>query len=122
MRPGASRAGALPMKPTTVKEFFETLAGRLDPDAASGLTASYQFDLDGPEGGQYVLSIQAGTGTVREGRHPAPDVTLTLSGADCIGILEGRLDGMSVAMSGRLKLSGDLTLAIRLKTLFPTVR
>lgn len=110
------------MPPKTVKEFFATLAGRLDPAAAAGLTACYQFDLEGPEGGHYVLSIQDGTGTVQEGRHPSPDVTLSLSGADCMGILEGRLDGMTVAMSGRLKLSGDLTLAIRLKSLFPTVR
>lgn len=110
------------MKPATVKEFFETLAQRLDPDAAAGVTASYQFDLSGPQGGQYVLSIQDGACAVREGTHPSPDVTLSLSDTDCVGILEGRLDGMSVAMSGRLKLSGDLTLAIQLKTLFPTVR
>lgn len=110
------------MKPKTVKEFFETLAHRLDAKAAADLTAAYQFDLSGPQGGRYVLSVKDRACTVQEGTHPSPDVTLSLSDTDCMGILEGRLDGMSVAMSGRLKVSGDLTLAIRLKTLFPTVR
>jgi putative sterol carrier protein len=45
-----------------------------------------------------------------------------MSGADCLGILEGRLDGPSVALSGRLRISGDLGLAIQLKVLFPSVR
>jgi putative sterol carrier protein len=110
------------MKATTVKEFFETLPSQLDAAAASRVSAVYQFDLSGPEGGKYVLSIQNGACTVRSGDHPSPDVTLTLSGEDCMGILAGRLEGMSVAMSGRLKVSGDLTLAIQLKSLFPTVR
>ncbi|MBI4402506.1 MAG: SCP2 sterol-binding domain-containing protein, partial [Nitrospirae bacterium] len=48
-------------------------------------------------------------------------VTFSMSGEDCLGVLSGRLDGPSVFMSGRLRVSGDLGLAIQLKTLFPSV-
>nr|MBI3612834.1 SCP2 sterol-binding domain-containing protein [Nitrospirota bacterium] len=110
------------MQPRTTKEFFDTLPQRLDVDAAEGVAAVYQFDLSGPQGGQYILSIKDSACQVQEGVHPGPDVTLALSGEDCVGILAGRLDGMQVAMTGRLQISGDLTLAIQLKSLFPTVR
>jgi putative sterol carrier protein len=44
-----------------------------------------------------------------------------MTGEDCIKILKGQLSGTAVAMSGRLKISGDIGLAMQLKALFPTV-
>ena len=46
---------------------------------------------------------------------------LSMAGEDCIKILKGQLNGQAVAMSGRLKISGDIGLAMQLKALFPTV-
>ncbi len=108
--------------PKTVGEFFQSLAARMNADAAADLSAVYQFDLSGENGGQYVLTIDGGRCDVRSGVHPSPHVTLGLPGDDCIAILEGRKDPMQVAMSGRLQVSGDLTLAVMLKALFPSVR
>jgi putative sterol carrier protein len=44
-----------------------------------------------------------------------------MAGEDCIKILKGQLNGPAVAMSGRLKISGDIGLAMQLKALFPTL-
>ncbi|HEV8540142.1 MAG TPA: SCP2 sterol-binding domain-containing protein [Nitrospiraceae bacterium] len=110
------------MKPETVKEFFQVLPGKLDAAAAEGVEAVYQFDLSGPQGGQYHLAVKDGACTMHEGVHPDPNVTFSMSGEDCLGVLNGRIDGPSVFMSGRLRVSGDLSLAIQLKALFPTVR
>ena len=109
------------MNPTTVKEFFQLLPGRLDSDAAEDLDAVYQFDLSGAHGGQYILTIREGACQVAEGMHANPDVVLSMAGEDCIKILKGQLSGPAVAMSGRLKISGDIGLAMQLKALFPTV-
>ena len=109
------------MNPTTVKEFFQLLPGRLDSDAAEDLDAVYQFDLSGAQGGQYILTICEGTCHIVEGTHSDPHVVLSMAGEDCIKILKGQLSGTAVAMSGRLKISGDIGLAMRLKALFPTV-
>jgi putative sterol carrier protein len=54
--------------------------------------------------------------------HADPHVVLSMAGEDCIKILKGQLSGKAVAMTGRLKVSGDLGLAMQLKALFPTVR
>ena len=109
------------MKPKTIKEFFQSLPAKLDKDAAEDLDAVYQFDLSGPEGGQYLLRIQNGTCVVEEGTHADPHVTLTMAGEDCIKVLNGQLSGPGIAMSGRLQINGDIGLAMQLKSLFPTV-
>lgn len=109
------------MNPTTVKEFFQLLPCRLDSDAAEDLDAVYQFDLSGVQGGQYILTIREGACQVAEGMHADPHVVLSMAGEDCIKILKGQLSGSAIAMSGRLKISGDIGLAMQLKALFPTL-
>jgi len=116
------RVAFLPdMKPKTVKEFFQSLPGKLDRKAAEDLDAVYQFDLSGPQGGQYLLRIRDGICTIEEGTHTDPHVTLTMASEDCIKVLNGELSGPAIAMSGRLQISGDIGLAMQLKSLFPTV-
>ena len=110
------------MNPTTVKEFFQLLPSRLDSDAAEDLDAVYQFDLSGAQGGQYILTIRDGACQIAEGIHAAPHIVLSMTGEDCIKIMKGQLNGPAAAMSGRVKVSGDIGLAMRLKALFPTVR
>ena len=110
------------MNPTTVKEFLELLPGRLDVDAAEDLDVIYQFDLSGAQGGQYILTIRDGACQVAEGTHADPHVVLSMAGEDCIKVLKGQMSGAASAMSGRLKISGDIGLAMQLKALFPSVR
>jgi len=106
----------------SLQEVFRTLPDKFDAEAAEGLSAVYQFDLSGPNGGAYHLIVKDGACTVQTGAHPHPDVTFSMSGDDCLGVLSGRLDGPSVFMSGRLRVGGDLGLAMQLPALFPSVR
>ncbi|MCS6318809.1 MAG: SCP2 sterol-binding domain-containing protein [Nitrospira sp.] len=108
--------------PNTVRAFFSTLAGKLDPEAADGLDVVYQFNLNGAEGGQYQLQIRDGACQVSEGVHPDPQVTLAMSGEDCLKVLNGQISGTMVAMTGRLRISGDMGLALQLASLFPSLR
>jgi putative sterol carrier protein len=105
----------------SIKAFFQSLPGSLDEEAAEDLEATYQFDLSGPQGGQYVVTIQNGGCTVSEGAHADPHVTLTMAAEDCMKVLNGQLSGPAVMMSGRLRISGDVGLALQLKSLFPTL-
>ncbi|MGD9727726.1 MAG: SCP2 sterol-binding domain-containing protein [Nitrospiraceae bacterium] len=109
-------------KEKTVEDFFRLLPGKFDPEAAEGMDAVYQFDLSGAQGGQYYLQINEGACRVTRGSHPEPHVTLSLSGEDCVRVLNGQLNGPAVAMSGRLRISGDMGLALQLGSLFPSLR
>ena len=111
-----------PTPPKTVRAFFSTLAGKLDPEAAEGLDAVYQFNLNGADGGQYQLQIRDGVCQVSEGTHPDPHVTLAMSGEDCLKVMNGQISGTMVAMTGRLRISGDMGLAMQLASLFPSLR
>ena len=109
------------MKATTLKEVFDSLPSKLDKDAAEDLDAVYQFDLRGNQGGQYHLLVKNGICVVKDGTHADPHVTLSMTGEDCIGVLNGKLSGMTMAISGRLQITGDIGLAMQLKSLFPNI-
>ena len=109
------------MKVTTINEVLHSLPDKLDKYAAEGLDAVYQFDLQGHQGGQYHLLVQNGTCVVQDGVHADPHVTLSMTGEDCIRVLNGQLSGMMLAMSGRLQVAGDVGLAMQLKSLFPNI-
>ncbi|MEK6549663.1 MAG: SCP2 sterol-binding domain-containing protein [Nitrospirota bacterium] len=106
----------------TIREFFEALPSRFRPDAADGVSAVYQFDLSGGEGGQYQLHVADRSCRVCDGVHPSPNVTLSMAGEDCVAILEGKLSGVSALLNGRLKIAGDMGLAMQLAAFFPDLR
>jgi putative sterol carrier protein len=58
---------------------------------------------------------------VKDGAHADPHVTLSMTGEDCIKVLNGQVSGMMMAMSGRLQVAGDIGLAMQLKSLFPNI-
>ena len=109
------------MKSGTIKEFFLSLPGKFDPEAAEDLEAVYQFELSGTESGRFVLTIRGGACRVSEGTHEDPHVILSMAGEDCVRVLNGEISGPAAAMSGRIKISGDIGLAMQLKALFPTI-
>ena len=110
------------MNSPNVRQFFEALPARFSPTSSEGVTAVYQFNLSGEHGGHYQLHIADRTCRVVPGVHPSPDVTLSMAGEDCLAVLEGRLNGVSAYLNGRLRMDGDLGLAMRLASLFPDLR
>jgi len=103
----------------TVKEIFELMPTRFNKDAAAGMNAVYQFDITGEGGGQWHADIVDGEITVSEGTHDSPNITLTMADQDYIDMVEGRLNGQMAFMSGKLKIKGDMSLAMKIGQLFP---
>lgn len=101
------------------KDTFDLLQSRLDanPAKVAGMKAVYQFVIGGADPGVYYLSIADGKGTVVEGQHPSPNITLTLASGDFADMLNGKLDGTTAFMTGKLKIKGDMGLAIKLQSL-----
>ena len=102
----------------TVQEIFDQMPGRLNASAAAGMDTVIQYDLTGDSGGQYHCAIKDGACTVGEGAHDEPAMTVTMDANDFVEMTNGRLDGMSAFMSGKLKISGDMGLAMKLQSLF----
>lgn len=109
------------MNISSIKDFFAQLPAKLDAEAAEDVDAVYQFDLSGAQGGQYTVTIREGACRVNEGTHDDPHVILSMAGEDCLQVLSGQLSGQAAAMSGRIRITGDIALAMQLKTFFPTL-
>ena len=58
---------------------------------------------------------------MKEGRYDDPHVVLSMAGEDCVKVLNGELSGPAAAMSGRIRISGDMGLAMQLRALFPGI-
>lgn len=102
----------------TLQEIFEGLKEKVaQPPEMQGITAVYQFVLEGEDGGNYYLSFSNGAGVVNEGTAENPNITITMAAADFKDLVAGKLNAMSAFMSGKLKIKGDMMLAMKLQSL-----
>ena len=101
-----------------VQEIFTAMPDRLNAGAAAGLDCVIQYDLGGDGGGVHHTVIKDGACTVNEGAHDAPTMTVTMEAQDFVDMTNGKLDGMTAFMGGKLKIGGDMGLAMKLQSLF----
>ena len=106
----------------TVAESFEAMPGVFNPAAAAGMTKTLQWNITGEETGIWAFQIIDGAGKMIPGGVEKPDITFTVSDKDWLSITEGKLDAMNAFMTGKLKIAGDMMLAMKVPNLFPTQR
>jgi putative sterol carrier protein len=104
--------------PTTAKEIFAQMPSRFNKDAAKGLKAIYQFDLSGDNGGKWHVLIDNDKCEVKEGPHASPSITISMTAQDYVDMVSGKLNGQVAFMSGKLRIAGDMGLALRMQSIF----
>jgi len=102
----------------TVKEIFENMPKSFQKDAAKGLSAVYQFDITGDGGGKWYAAITNGDLAVTEGAHASPNITITMAAQDYINLTVGKLNPQMAFMTGKIKIKGDLNLAMKMQQIF----
>ncbi|MDR7503150.1 MAG: SCP2 sterol-binding domain-containing protein [Armatimonadota bacterium] len=102
----------------TVQETFEAMASRFRPERAQGVRAVVQYHITGEGGGSYYAEIADGSCTIHQGSAPSPTTTITISAPDWLDLVAGKLQGQLAFMQGRLKVTGDMGLAMRLAGMF----
>lgn len=104
--------------PLTVADLMEKMPGAFIAEKAQGVDSVVQFKFTGAEPGDWFAVIKDGKVEVSRGAHPAPKMTLTADSQDYVKIFTGELDGMQAFMQGKIKLAGDLNLAMKLMQMF----
>jgi len=104
--------------PSTPSEIFAAMPDNFDADAASDLEATIQFDLTGNGGGTWAVDMADGQCQVNEGAVDSPTLILTMDADDFVAMSRGDLNPMNAFMSGKIKLQGDMGLAMKLQNLF----
>ena len=104
--------------PTSCKQAFDMMPTRFNKEAAKGLNAIYQFDLSGDGGGKWHVIINNDSCQVKEGPAASPSITISMTAQDYLDMLSGKLNGQMAFMTGKLRIAGDMGLALRMQTLF----
>jgi len=104
--------------PLTVEQLMEKMPGAFIPEKAQGVDAAIQFNFTGQEPGDWYAVIKDGKVDVSRGTIPSPRMTLKADSQDYVKIFTGELDGMQAFMQGKIKLTGDLNLAMKLMQMF----
>jgi putative sterol carrier protein len=103
----------------TPADIFTEINNRIqaDPSKAAGSNAAYQFDLTGDDGGQYHIVFKDGSGEAGPGAVEDPNITITMAAGDMVDMVTGKLDPTMAFMSGKIKIKGDMGLAMKLQTI-----
>ncbi len=104
------------MAGTSVKDIFQRITG-LDPSRLAGFSGVVLFDLSGEGGGKWTLTVSEGKAKVEEGQTATPNVTLSASADDFVAIATGQLNPVSAFMQGKIRVTGDMGLAMRLQSI-----
>jgi putative sterol carrier protein len=102
----------------TIAKLMDLMPKAFIPEKAAGVESVIQYHLTGDQGGDWVIKISNGTCTVEPGTTDKPNLTLTADSADYLQIISGKLNAMSAFAEGRVKLKGDLALAMKLMNFF----
>ncbi len=106
-------------EPTTqVKDVFERhipAKFQAKPDIVTKINAVYQFNISGPNGGTWSIDCTAPGGKISTGTAPNARCTVAATDADFLAIVNGKLNPQMAFMSGKLKIQGDMGLAMKLQ-------
>ena len=102
----------------TMEQLVKNHEKAFKSEAAEGVDAVIQYKLTGEEAGDYIITIKDSACTTAKGEAENPTMTLTADAQDLKDVLLGKANGMQYFMQGKLKLSGDLNLAMKLTSFF----
>jgi len=102
----------------SLDSWFMALPEHFNADSAGSLKAVYFFDVTGEGGGQYTVTVADRACTVDKAKPQRADLTVTLAAPDMTAIAAGELDPTTAFMTGRLRVDGDIALAMQLSDLF----
>jgi putative sterol carrier protein len=103
----------------TMAELFEAMPARLNSAAAAKVDKSIQWNITGNDPGVWAIQINDGAARLVPGGVEKPDVTFTVTSKDWLTIAEGKLNAMNAFMTGKLKIAGDMGLAMKVPQLLP---
>ncbi len=101
-----------------VKNIFPAMVKRFLPEKAYGVNVTILFDLSGDNGGLFWLKVADGAVEAGEGPVSDPAMTMKASADDWFAVATGQMNPLHAFMTGKVKIQGDMGLAMKLQTMF----
>lgn len=105
-------------KVTSIDQIFAAMPEHFNANAAAGVDAIFQFDLSGSNGGKYWVKVANQQVQVNEGESASPTITVTATADDYLKMINGEIAPMTAFMQGKVKVKGNMGLAMKLQTIF----
>jgi len=103
----------------TPDQIVDAMPNYLIPEKATTTKATIQFDLSGDAGGKWWVRIHDGKAESGKGDPGEPaNLTMLADAHDWVKIMTGEMDGTAAFMQGKLKIKGDMGLAIKMQSMF----
>ena len=116
---GAASAASNELSNSTPQQVFDGMRQSFRANQAKGVHARYQWDLSGPNGGQWWIDVNDGAYKMGKGKIDHPNVTFLATDKDWVAVCNGQLGGTWAYLTGRLKVRGDQGVARKLGEMFP---
>lgn len=97
---------------------FAGMPFAIKPERTRGLNAVYVFDLAGAQGGRWTVRIADGGCETEEGAADRPDVVIGCDAGTFLDLATGVARPGEAFVDGRLRVRGDLALAMRFSRFF----
>ena len=116
---GPAKAASSEPEDTTPQQVFDGMRKSFRAEKAKGVRARYQWELSGPNGGEWWIDVNDGTFKMGTGKIDNPSVTFVTSDKNWVALSNGTLGGKWAFFTGRLKIRGSQSLARKLDEIFP---
>ncbi|MCJ7513042.1 MAG: SCP2 sterol-binding domain-containing protein [Anaerolineales bacterium] len=102
----------------TIEKLMGLMPKAFLPDKAVGVNALIQYHLSGEQAGDWIVTIKDGACTTAKGTVENPTLTLSADSKDYLDIITGKLNAMGAFAEGKVKLKGDLGVAMKMMDFF----
>ena len=116
---GAASAASSESSSSTPQQVFDGMRQSFQAEKAKGVHARYQWELSGPNGGEWWIDVNDGNYKMGKGKIDNPSVTFVTSDQNWVALSNGTLGGKWAFFTGRLKIRGSQSLARKLDEIFP---
>ncbi|MDP2339667.1 MAG: SCP2 sterol-binding domain-containing protein [Deltaproteobacteria bacterium] len=101
-----------------ITKVFEEMNGRITNEKAKKINSTYLFDIGGDDGGKWFADLTKEAPPYIEKRDGEAKCTITVpKPEDWVAIATGKMNPTSAFMQGKIKVKGDMSLAMKLQTL-----
>jgi len=114
--PAAASSSAASAEPLTVVFSEIERNVKADPSLVKKVNGIYQFNITAANGQAkfWTVDLKNEPGKVFEGKPEKADVTMSMKEEDFLDMVTGNLDGQSAFMQGKLRMVGNMALAMKL--------
>lgn len=101
---------------------FKGMASSFNAQVAGDLKATIQFEVTGKQSGNWFFLIENGRCICNEGKAESPTLTIKTPSEVWLAIANEEMDGQQAFMEGEYTIVGDMTILMRMKSLFGSAK